>query len=185
MLSILLSLYLEPKMEQISLWWVGIASLSLIIFDFDLKIAIESCFRLIELSNPSNRQILIFKLDFDSKFKYISAYAQFILLFFFGYPNASLIMLYVELIKNNFHLFKKVYKKRKSLKNVEKNLGREGFNQFFEYKSPMWYWYHYLFLIGSLLSWISSLVLGLQNNQILCPLSVFLTFGFLNAFHVL
>ena len=183
---------LESKLDSISLWWVGIASLSLLISDFILKTSIESCFRLLKLSRPTHRELMIFERDFYVKFRYIIAYVEFGMFFLFGFRFASLIVLYYHLIKMHFRLYKRIFNKRKSLINVlnfplniDNNLGHDGFDLFFEYTRRIWHWYHYVFLIGCLLSWICSLVLGFQNDLVLCPLAVFLTFVSLNAFHEL
>ena len=168
--------------------WIAIVSLFLIISDFILKKNMDACFRLFKLTRPTRREEGLFKNDFLFWFDYISAYVQYIILSLISSQSCALLTLFFNLFKIHIEFYKELYKKTKSIKMVLNSyhpniLGCQGYDIFFEYKRSFWHWYHYIFLIGCILSWISSFVLGFKSNLDPCSISVFLTFIFLTAFH--
>ena len=194
MFSAYLCMIFGQKMEGISLWWVSILSLSIIISDFILMTLIKSCFKLVQKLKPTNREKLKFQLEFNLRLEYIPYLFLFLLMsvlikfggFCFLYYNLITIHIcfYIKLYKRNLSIKKKLNFPSSS-NNVTNILDqtetyRNDFKVFFEYKNSTWHWYHYIYLIGCIFSWIGSLVFGFQYNLVWCK--VFLTFVFLSAF---
>ena len=192
-----LCIILGVKIEGTSLWWISILSLSLIISDFILRTLIKSCFKLFLQLKPTQGEISKFEFEFNLRHKYIPRFFLFLILLIlikFG----GLSYLYYTFIKIHIYLYIKLFKRNLSIKNnlnshsnsnnnVQNILDqtesyRNDFNIFFEYKNSTWYWYHYIYLMGWILSWISSLIFGFQNNIVWSKVTVFLTFAFLGGF---